>query len=330
MHLPNFPIDKAYLIADWLASAFWGAFTMLMCVWGVSFFRTRQKIHVTFPLAIIFMYTLATVHISFILARLIQAFIINVDKEGGAILYLANIGDPLNRAKDMVYISIIICGDSIIVWRCFLVWNKNYFVVAIPFCMVLGTAIGGYGAVGQYFLPNPRVPRTVHWAQGMLSLSMVTNVLVTGLTAGKIWYISRTLDAKYFGPSLHRYRSIILLTVESGVFMAISKIIEFTLFQIAPEDGLNGLNALYIPLECMPQIMGICPTFIMLAVSTGLTTSGTRAHTSNGTYGDNSGQMNIAPITLAGRDREIETEFTVSIQTDAETQKYSTLAANRV
>ena len=34
----------------------------------------------------------------------------------------------------------IVCGDSIILWRCFLVWNKDYIVIAIPFFMVLGTA----------------------------------------------------------------------------------------------------------------------------------------------------------------------------------------------
>ena len=107
----------------------------------------------------------------------------------------------------------------------------------------------------------------------MLSISMVTNILVTSLTAGRIryvafmilflavpieifWrYVARTLDAKYFGPSVRRYRFVIVLIVESGVFMAISKIIEFTLFQLAPDDGLNGLNALYIPMDCMPQIM---------------------------------------------------------------------------
>jgi hypothetical protein len=161
------------------------------------------------------------------------------------------------------------------------------------------------------------------------------------------------LDAKYFGPSLHRYRSVILFIVESGVFMAISKIIEFTLFQIAPENGLIGLNALYIPLDCMPQIMvgslvvsnsfqfltslrqGICPTFIMLAVSTGLTTSGTRAHTtssSNNTYGGNSAKVNIEPMAFAGKGLEIktETEFTISVQSDTDTQKYSTLASDRV
>ena len=96
-------------------------------------------------------------HISLVLARLIQAFIVHVNDEGGgAIAYLADIGAPLNRAKDMVYVSVvrnrlgsfskipmniqIVCGDSIILWRCFLVWNKDYFVIAIPFLMVLGTA----------------------------------------------------------------------------------------------------------------------------------------------------------------------------------------------
>lgn len=37
--------------------------------------------------------------------------------------------------------------------------------------------------------------------------------------------------------------------------MAVSKTIEFVLFILAPQDGLNGLNALYVPMECMPQIM---------------------------------------------------------------------------
>ena len=40
--------------------------------------------------------------------------------------------------------------------------------------------------------------------------------------------------------------------------MSVSKLIEFTLFLLAPADGLDGLNALYIPMDCMPQIMVCC------------------------------------------------------------------------
>jgi len=326
MTLPNFPIDKAYLVGGWLASAFWGAFTVLMCVWGLSVSRSKgPRVHAVLPFAIVFMYILATVHISLVLARLIQAFIVHVNDEG-AVMYLADIGAPLNRAKDMVYVSLIVGGDWILIWRCFMVWNKSYYVVVLPLCMVIGTAVSGYGAIGQYFLPNPYVPETVQWAQGMLAVSMVTNIVVTGLTAGRIWYIARKMDAISFGPSLLRYRSIILLIVESGVFMAVSKIIEFTLFQLAPNDGLNGLNALYIPMDCMPQIMGICPAFIMLAVSTGLTSPGTAAYTGNGTYpgqpgvhsGPGQSSTALKPMVFTRKGREMGTETTLSVLGNSE------------
>jgi len=50
---------------------------------------------------------LATVHIACILARLIQAFIFHVNDAGGASFYLADIGNHLNRSKDMIYITLV-------------------------------------------------------------------------------------------------------------------------------------------------------------------------------------------------------------------------------
>jgi hypothetical protein len=41
-----------------------------------------------------------------------------------------------------------------------------------------------------------------------------------------------------------QYRQIILLIVESGLVMTLSKTLEFTLFKLAPASGLVGLNAL--------------------------------------------------------------------------------------
>jgi len=259
---------------------------------------------------------------------------VHVNDDGGAILYLADIGRPLNRAKDMVYVSLIVSGDFILLWRCFMVWNKNYLVIALPSLMVLGTAISGYGAIGQYFLPDPYVSLSVRWAQAMLAVSMVTNILVTGLTAGRIWYIARKMDAKSFGPSLLRYRSIILLIVESGVFMAVSKIIEFTLFQLAPDDGLDGLNALYIPMDCMPQIMGICPTFIMLAVSTGLSAPGSSAYSSR-TYpanAPNSSAYDLKPMVFnqGGRGSGTDTTLSVQVKSEGHIQKPSNFGTESI
>lgn len=50
------------------------------------------------------------------------------------------------------------------------------------------------------------------------------------------------------------YRTLVLLIIESGLVITVAKIAEFTLFQLSPDDGLGGLNALYIVFEMIPHI----------------------------------------------------------------------------
>ena len=63
------------------------------------------------------------------------------------------------------------------------------------------------------------------------------------------------------GVTAHKpYSRVITLIVESGALIAVAKFIEFVLFKLAPVDGLQGLNALYIVYESMPQItVRACP-----------------------------------------------------------------------
>ena len=52
-----------------------------------------------------------------------------------------------------------------------------------------------------------------------------------------------------------RYRVVILTVIEAGLLVAIAKFLEFLFFELAPVNGLDGNNVLYIMMECMPQIM---------------------------------------------------------------------------
>lgn len=45
----------------------------------------------------------------------------------------------------------------------------------------------GYGAISQYFLTNPDPIRAVNLGTAMFAVSLTTNVVVTGLTVGRIW-----------------------------------------------------------------------------------------------------------------------------------------------
>ncbi|KAI0072735.1 hypothetical protein K474DRAFT_1667460 [Panus rudis PR-1116 ss-1] len=294
----NFPIDKSYLVAGWLAGVFWGAFTVLFVACMITSFMHHRRRWQTLG-AVTVMYCLATAHISFVVIRLIQAFIVHVnDADQGAIMYLADIGQPLNRSKDMVYITSIWLGDSILVWRCYMVWNRDWRIIALPCIMVAATAISGYGAVGQYFASDPFTLLAVRWANGMLAVSMVTNLVLTLLTAGRIWALTRTIDfqATPGSNARNRYRTVVLVVLETGMLVTVGKLVEFILFQLAPDDGLDGNNALYIVMDCMPQLMGIAPTFIILAVNQGFTSTGSEAYSVNNSWkgqtpnnGNNSG-----------------------------------------
>lgn len=50
-----------------------------------------------------------------------------------------------------------------------------------------------------------------------------------------------------------RYNRVILLIVESGAIISAVELTEVTLFNVAPDDGIGGLNAIYICTRSRPR-----------------------------------------------------------------------------
>ncbi|KAI0753230.1 hypothetical protein C8Q80DRAFT_1096937 [Daedaleopsis nitida] len=273
-----FPIDEAYLIGGWLESCLWGLFTLLFALSMYSIYKKRHEnaLRRFTTISIVVLYILATAHISIGLVRLINAFIRQRDTVG-PVEYLADISVPLNVAKDWFYITNLFVGDLVVVWRLCVVWGRNGWIAVFPVILVLGELVAGYGAIIQWILPNPSLDSSVQWGTAMFAMSMATNTSVTAVIAARIWYVDiYTILSKRgsSNPGMQggiRYHRLILLLLESGAFITLAKIIEFILFWMAPGDGLDGNNALYIIYEAMPQITGIVPTVIIYAVNHGYT-----------------------------------------------------------
>jgi len=254
--------------------------------------------------ALIALYILATCHISLDFARLIQGFVFT-DSGLDRITYFSNVALKINVAKDFLYITSLIVGDSVIVWRCWIVWRKKWAIVALPLLMLLGEAIAGYVAIGKYLSPDLTTDTSIKpWGTAMFSVSLATNVVVTSLTAGRIWWISRTTN-KLMASGGTRSLAAVTLIIESGLAITIAKIIEFSTFQIAFAGTVN-MQAIYIMFELMPQLFGIIPTVIILSIQVGVTTSKaysagqnphsfprTGAYGNHSGYGNNSGEANL-------------------------------------
>ncbi|KZO94706.1 hypothetical protein CALVIDRAFT_538815 [Calocera viscosa TUFC12733] len=218
----------------------------------------------------ILLYVLATGHISLDFARLIEGFIYT---ESGPerIAFFSNVALRINVAKDFLYVTSLTIADTVIVWRCWIVWSKNWIVVAFPIILVIGEAVSGYGAIGKYLSPHLTTDTSIKpWGTALFSLSLATNVLVSSLTAGRIWWISRAAHKLRSGrsPSL----GAIIVIIESGLAITLAKIIEFTTYQIAFAGTVN-MQAIYVMFEVMPQLFGIIPTVILLSIQIGITSS---------------------------------------------------------
>ncbi|EJU01331.1 hypothetical protein DACRYDRAFT_22507 [Dacryopinax primogenitus] len=297
--MADFPIDYAYLVGSWCSAVLWGVYGVLfgLCLWLVF---NHGQLHPVQLAALISLYVLATCHITLDFVRLIQGFVFT-DSGLPRIYFFSNVALKINVAKDFLYITSLIIGDSVIVWRCWIVWRKKWVVVAFPILMVVGEAIAGYVAIGKYLSPDLTTDTSIKpWGTAMFSISLATNILVTSLTAGRIWWISRTTNKLMAGTGAGtRSLAAITLIIESGLAITLAKIIEFATFQIAFAGTVN-MQAIYIMFELMPQLFGIVPTVIILSIQVGVTSSkaysagnGPHSLPRNGVFGANSGEAHV-------------------------------------
>ncbi|KAI0629116.1 hypothetical protein C8Q77DRAFT_1066222 [Trametes polyzona] len=265
-----FAIDKAYLIGDWMQSFIWGVYTTVFAMTVYTIYeKRRQGINKFTTITLTLLYLLATGHMALALVRLIQGFILyrNIIDP---VDYFANISIRVNVAKDYLYIINLFCGDLIIVWRLYIVWGKNLWVAAIPFAMCLGELAVGYASISEWFAPVQDYHVMSRLGSTMFIISFVANVVLTLIIVFRIWSVTRR-TRKALGITGGHYTRVLLLLIESGAFVSVAKLIEFTLYKLAPVDGVDGNSSIELIFECMPQITGLAPTFIIYAVNKGYT-----------------------------------------------------------
>ncbi|KAG7093245.1 hypothetical protein E1B28_006931 [Marasmius oreades] len=94
------------------------------------------------------------------------------------------------------------------------------------------------------------------------AFSLSTNIIVTSLIAGRIWWNAHQLCKLLVGTQPSRlYRRAIAIIVESGAIFSASLLILLVLYSLK-------FNAVYVS-DSIAQITGIAPTLIIVRVGMG-------------------------------------------------------------
>ncbi|KAG1823953.1 uncharacterized protein BJ212DRAFT_710504 [Suillus subaureus] len=152
-------------------------------------------------------------------------------------------------------------GDLVLVYRCWMLWGKNYYVVILP----LLSAFGGFACIMEVLHlvivtdPTSPAPPAAIVTLGLAGyiLPLATNVIVTSLIVYRIWISSRIVKESpvVIGQGAS-YRAMMLI-IESGALYLIVQFVFVVLFAIQhPAQGIVAVIA--------TQIYGIAPTLIII------------------------------------------------------------------
>lgn len=161
-------------------------------------------------------------------------------------------------------------GQLILIYRCWLLWSRNYWIIVFPTLTSVGGLACIAAAIHSLLRINPSSPiapsSLVPLGLAGFILPLCANVFVTALIATRIWLLSPHRlhdDLRGVYVPQGRGRAAIDIVIESGALYLVVQLIFVVLFAIHhPAQGIVSVIAV--------QIYGIAPALIFIRVALGM------------------------------------------------------------
>ncbi|KAH9941729.1 uncharacterized protein BXZ73DRAFT_41550 [Epithele typhae] len=255
----NFSRDIADLVGFALEAIAWGAYAVLFAGFLVLHSHKRQPWSV---IEIVTCILFATCTTHFVLE--FHHFVTALESQGVP-SYSAET-NPLFGADILISVCDLF-GDFILLYRCWVIWGRNYWVIVLPSLTAAGglACIAGFAHLVLALAPGELPPPAmIPLETAAYVLPLCTNVLTTGLILYRIWWASRLGGGRAMIANTRRIAvGAMAVVVESGLLYLVVQLI-FVVLVALDSDGLDIVIGLAVP------VYGIAPTLIIIRVALGL------------------------------------------------------------
>ncbi|KAF9473129.1 hypothetical protein BDN70DRAFT_817686 [Pholiota conissans] len=278
-----FPIDAAQVVGLFMECVFYGCIRVLL--WSDKWFKPFHVMNKKMITAALLMFVFASLDVAFHLRHNLEVFIYFAGNS--AIEEFDKTSNWLNVMGMACYVAQTFVGDAILIFRCWVVYSKNWLIIILPILLWLATTVCGamtiyieatMGTSGKLLNSSSLVP----FITSMLCLTLVLNILTTGvqpitsllpfwtilaervsflgLIVYRIWSIQQGLKHRSaVVVSTSPLRNVVVVLIESGVMYTVSIIILFGLY-MASNNGQYGVS------NAVVQIIGITFNLIITSV----------------------------------------------------------------
>uniref|UniRef100_A0A0W0F5Y6 Uncharacterized protein n=1 Tax=Moniliophthora roreri TaxID=221103 RepID=A0A0W0F5Y6_MONRR len=285
-------LDKAEFVGLWVESILYGMNTILfaICIWVLVYYKKRSSgLNIPLLATAIFLYIFCTIRIGIDLGRGILAFFTFRNNPEGPLGFYEDISHWTRVLREALYVTNSLVADTLVIYRLYVVWGYNWKITVGPIILLLASSISGYIAVweitrvasgGSIF-----AKQVADGATALFALSMGTNVIVTSLIAGRIWYIGHRASKHLGRQHGVKYSRALVVIVESGALYSVSLFILLILFAMGNDAQIilfNSASQIVVslapssPVSTYPSTLplssfqGIAPTLIIVRVGLGL------------------------------------------------------------
>ncbi|OJA12826.1 hypothetical protein AZE42_04237 [Rhizopogon vesiculosus] len=253
-------VKAAVILAIIVESILYGISTFLfgITVWSLTYQRNPSEVSRLMLVAACLLFILGTMHVIVDANHVWQGFI----SSGNADLFFEDVSK--NTFKNAIYGVETLVGDAIVIYRCYMVWQRIE-VIIIPIIGWLAVVATGTHTVWSISQLSPTNAGTVFleetgkWVISFYSTALATNVLATSILALKLWLVHR----RSLGVQMTRSRvyPILLIIIECGALYSMSLVTMLASY-------LAASNSAYIVIDMIGQIIPI--TFCLIIIRTAM------------------------------------------------------------
>ncbi|KAG9227899.1 hypothetical protein CCMSSC00406_0009733 [Pleurotus cornucopiae] len=193
------------------------------------------------------MFVISTTHMSMNGWRVLQGFSVHSDD---VFAYLDSLTRWDQVFKDTLYVTQELLGGAAAIYRCFIVWNSRWRVIAVPLLLLVGSARYGICFQFTHAKTNPSIfaKPLSSWIYSFYSLAVAQNIITTSLLAFRPWRASMK-SAKY-KTEKNVLLPIVRILIESAALQLFVEILLLALYS-------QRVDAQDILLELVTPAVGI-------------------------------------------------------------------------
>lgn len=148
-----------------------------------------------------------------------QMLITFASQTGGAAEFIATQASVwYETLSSTSVVALIFMSDALLIYRCFILWSSNYWIIFLPVLTYLGAfalavcELVAAGVPGGDFFAG----RSVNFGVPYYAMSIALNLLLTLLICARLLYLSRWVSTAMGAEGAQLYTSVLAILLESA------------------------------------------------------------------------------------------------------------------